>query len=74
MLSRDLLAMALTAPALSKGKSALLHLPTCDWTEGWRSQRLSAAQIKTGVMPGATHRVADHKSLGEGTIIVSTVG
>ena len=53
---------------------ALLDVPACYWAERRRPERLSRAQIETGVVPGATHRVANHETLGERPLIMGTLG
>src|SRR5271169_4387521 len=49
---------------------AQLDYPAGDRAQGWRCESLSRAQIKTGVMPGTPHRIADHKSFGKRPMIV----
>ena len=39
-------------------------------TQGRRRQGLSRAQIETGVMPGAAHRVVDDQTVGKRSMIV----
>ena len=53
---------------------ALLDVPACYWTKGWRPEGLSVAQIETGVVPGATHRVANQETLGKRALIMGTLG
>jgi hypothetical protein len=43
---------------------ALCHVPASDRVDRRRPEGLSGAQIETGVVPGATHGVANHKTLG----------
>ena len=53
---------------------ALLDVPACNWTKRRRPEGFSGAQIETGVVPGATHRVANHKTLGERPLIMGALG
>lgn len=53
---------------------ALLDVPARYWAKRRRPEGLSRAQIETGVVPGATHRVANHETLGERPLIMGTLG
>ena len=52
---------------------ALLDLPARYWAKRRRPEGLSCAQIETSVMPGATQRVANQKTLGERPLIMGTL-
>jgi hypothetical protein len=51
----------------------LLDCPAWDGTERRRTKRLPGAQVKAGVMPGTTHRVANYESIGKRTVVMSAV-
>jgi hypothetical protein len=48
----------------------IARLPGTPRAQGWRFEGLSRAQIETGVMPGAPHRVVDHETVGKRAMIV----
>src|SRR6185437_4046292 len=52
---------------------ALFDVPARYWAECRRPKGFPRAQIETGVMPGATHRVANKKTLGERPLIMGTL-
>ena len=47
--------------------------PTGDWIERRRANRLTGAQVETGVMPWATNGVADDETVGQRTAVVRAV-
>jgi hypothetical protein len=49
---------------------ALLDRPARNRAQRWRCESLSGAQIKTGVMPGTPHRIADHQTVNKRPMIV----
>jgi hypothetical protein len=51
----------------------LFDAPRVDWTERRGAQGLASAKIKTGVMPGTSHRIVDNEALRERTIVVSAL-
>ena len=53
---------------------ALLDIPACYWAKRRRPEGFSGAQIETGVVPGATHRVANQETLGERALIMGALG
>src|SRR4029077_5023339 len=53
---------------------ALLDLPAVNRAERRGAQRLSAAQIETGVVPRAPHAVADDKAVAERPVVVGAMG
>ena len=53
---------------------ALLDVPARYWAKRRRPEGLSGAQIETGVVPGATHRVANQETLGERALIMGALG
>ena len=53
---------------------ALFHPPAIDRAERRRALRLAAAQIETGVMPGAAHALAGHQAFGQRAMIMAAMG
>ncbi len=48
----------------------LLDVPACNWAKRRRPKGFSVAQIETGVMPRAAHRVANQEALCKRTLIM----
>ena len=65
--------MAVCAAAHRDRPVALLDIPAGYRAKRRRPEGLSRAQIETGVVPGATHRIANQKTLGEGPLIMGTL-
>ena len=53
---------------------ALLDVPARYRAKRRRLEGFSRAQIETGVVPGATHRVANQETLGKRPLIMGTLG
>jgi hypothetical protein len=51
----------------------LFHGTDGNWAQGGRAQGFTRAQVKTCVVPGAAHGVADHQSFGEWTIVMTAM-
>ena len=52
----------------------LFDFPAGQRGEGGGVQRLAAAKVKTGMMPGTTDGIASHQAIGQGAVIMAAMG